>query len=254
MDSLLPLVSPSSEACILRISWVSVIWRSSSFPSTRRPTVGTTSLKLPVIRRKGRPRSTSSPFLILHRRASSPLELSQPMAESLLGVEIIPEVVGPIEVIVEVGVRAPSVGHAPAVPAIAPVLPPSEQAPLWAVLGAAAVLLVPSVRQRAQVMVGWPTGIALRDKRKSSQQVSVTISTSLQGALVHIVLESIWDAFHIKPYFWEMFSCISQPASMGAFLSAKALHCAPAISPWVHCTGTAPLWGDWLTHRRTNNV
>lgn len=165
MDLFLPLVPPSSEACVLRIPWISVIRRSPSFPSTRRPTVGATSLKLPMIRRKRRPRSTSSPFLILHWRAASPLEFSQPMAESLLGVEIIPEVVGPVKVVMEVGVRAPSVRHAPAVPAITPVLPPSEQAALWPVLGAAAVLLMPSVRQWAQVMVGWPTGIALRDKK-----------------------------------------------------------------------------------------
>lgn len=90
------------------------------------------------------------------------------MAESLVRVEIIAEVVGPIEVVVEVGVGSPSVGHAPAVPAVAPVLPPSEQAPLGPVLGAAAVLLVPPVRQRAQVMVGRPTGVALRDKKNHS--------------------------------------------------------------------------------------
>lgn len=86
------------------------------------------------------------------------------MAKSLVRVEIVTEVVGAIEVIVEIGVRSPPVGHAPAVPAIAPVLSPSEQAPLWPVLGAAAVLLVPPVRQRAQVMVGWPTGVTFRDK------------------------------------------------------------------------------------------
>lgn len=104
------------------------------------------------------------------------------MAKSLVRVEIIPEVVGPIEVIVEVGVRPPSVGHAPAVPAITPVLAPSEQAPLRPVLGAAAVLLVPPVRQRAQVMVGWPTGIAFIKTRSLVVRAQTTLSSLLAQA------------------------------------------------------------------------
>lgn len=95
------------------------------------------------------------------------------MAKSLVWVEIVAEVVRPIEVVVEIGVGSPPVGHAPAVPAVTPVLPPSEQAPVGPVLGAAAVLLVPSVRQRAQVMVGWPTGIAFRDKRNLSNNFEI---------------------------------------------------------------------------------
>lgn len=49
---------------------------------------------------------------------------------------------------------------------------------------------------------GWVAhGHRLEGQKKPSQQVSVTISISLQGALVHIVLESKWDAFHIKQCF-----------------------------------------------------
>lgn len=104
------------------------------------------------------------------------------MAKSLVWVEIISEVVGPIKVIVEVGVRSPSVRNAPAVPAITPVLAPSEQAPVGPVLGAAAVLLVPPVRQRAQVMVGRATGITFIKSRSLVVRAQTTLSSLLPQA------------------------------------------------------------------------
>lgn len=95
-----------------------------------------------------------------------------------------------------------------------------------------------------------------RASPSGTKGISVTISKSFQDALLHTVLESIRDTFHIEQYFWEMFSVYSSPHLWEHFC-LFSLSQGPALCP-SHFSLGALHWDSpslrRLTHRRTGNI
>lgn len=149
-----PFFSAPAEAWVLGVPGESLISRSAAFPRPRgapgcAPAIPLT--ELPVVRRERRPGAPSPPLLFLRQRSSTPLKFTQPVAKALVGMEVI----WSAEVVRKVGVRAAPIRGPPAV------LAAPERPPVWAVLGAAA-LLMPPLWHWAHVVVWRAPGVTCR--------------------------------------------------------------------------------------------